>query len=245
MNGKNLATWLAVLPVVGGQPGPARYTAEQLACVTYLEEVRTDIRSAVGTVVREERAGRDGVLVLRAAGTDSLLELTAWYDSLVVWREGPEGRTAPDAEGLLGGRWRGTLHHTGRYASTAVPFIPDEIAEIAELRGLLDDFLPLLPDSALAPESRYSWTRRSTADSTTIVQDSIPVPVHRETEESGNLAWDPRLGPVRWERMLKVTARIPPGKPFARGVVTVVTQRVRVMRRESSCVNGERVNGER
>ena len=232
--------WLAVLPVVSLQPAPARYTADQLACATYREEVRTEIRSTVGRVVREERAGRDGVLLLRAAATDSQLELTAWYDSLAVWREGPEGRITPDAEGLLGGRWRGTLDRTGRYSSRAVPFIPDEVSEIAELRGVLDDFLPLLPDSALTPETRYRWSRSSTTDSTMVVQDSIAAPVRRETEEVGSLEWNPEKGPVRWERTLTVTARIPPGKLFSRGVVTVVTQRVRVMRQSDTCVKGER-----
>ena len=204
----------------------------------YLEEVRTEIRSKIGTVVREERAGRDGILLLRAAGTDSLLELTAWYDSLSVWREGPEGRFAPDAEGLLGGRWRGTLDRSGRYVSRDVPFIPDEVAEIAELRGILADFLPLLPDSVLTPGVRHRWTRSSATDSTTVVQDSIAVPVRRETAETGSLEWDPRLGPVRWERLLTVTARMTPGRPFNRGAVTEVTQRVRVERKDRNCEGG-------
>ena len=224
---------------VGAQSAPA-YTAAQLDCATYLEQVRTEIQSRVGTVVREERAGRDGVLILRAEGADSLLEIVAWYDSLALWREGPEGRITPDAEGLLGGRWRGILDRAGHYSSRATPFVPDEVAEIAELRGVLQDFLPLLPDSALAPGAKYRWSRRVAADSTTIVQDSLAVPVRTETAETGSLDWDPRLGPVRWERTVTVTARIPPGKPFTRGVVTVLTQRVRVERRNGNCVNGER-----
>jgi hypothetical protein len=240
VNGKNLSAWLALLSVVGPQAGVARYTAVQLNCATYIEEVRTEIRSKAGSVSREERAGRDGVVQFRATETDSGLEVTAWYDSLSVWREGPEGRIAPDAEGLLGGRWRGTLDRSGRYVGRDVPFIPDEVAEIAELRGLLADFFPLLPDSALAPRARHQWTRNSAADSTTVVQDSIGVPVRRETEESGSLEWDPRLGPVRWERLLTVTARIPPGKPFVRGVVTVVVQRVSVVRTDRNCVTGQR-----
>ena len=239
MNGKRLPGWLLLLPFLGAQPGVARYTATQLDCATYVEEVRTEIRSAVGSVVREERAGRDGVLMLRATETDSGLEVTAWYDSLIVWREGPEGRTSPDTEGLLGGRWRGTLAPDGRYTSRTSPFIPDEVAEIAELRGILDDFLPHLPDTVLVAGSQYQWARHATSDSTTVVQDSIAVPVRRETEESGSLEWNPGSGPARWNRTLRVTARIPPGKPFARGVVTVVVQRVRVERVKGSCVNGE------
>ena len=235
MNGKSLAASIGILLGVGAQPGPAGYTAAQLDCATYLERVRTEIQSRIGAVVREERAGRDGVLILRAEGADSLLEIFAWYDSLALWREGPEGRITPDAEGLLGGRWRGILDRAGHYSSRATPFIPDEVAEIAELRGVLQDFLPLLPDSALAPGAKYRWSRSAAADSTTIVQDSLAVPVRTETEETGSLDWDPRLGPVVWERTVTVTARIPPGKPFTRGVVTVLKQRVRVMRQEKGC----------
>jgi hypothetical protein len=239
MNGKRLAAWLVVIPAVSLQSGAARYSVSRLECAAYHEEVRTEIRSKSGSVSREERAGRDGVLRFRASGTDSLIELTAWYDSLAVWREGPEGRITPDTEGLLGGRWRGTLAQSGRYVSLAAPFIPDAVAEIAELRGMLDDFLPLLPDSALGSGSRYTWTRHSVSDSTTIIQDSIAVPVRRETDEAGNLDWDAGRGPVRWERTLTVTARIPAGKQFTRGVTTLVIQRVSVTRQSDRCEPGE------
>lgn len=240
VNVKRLSGLLLLLPYASPQSGVARYTAMQLDCATYVEEVRTEIRSTAGTVVREERAGRDGVLMVRATETDAGLEVTAWYDSLTIWREGPEGRTTPDTEGLLGGRWRGALAPAGRYTPRTSPFIPDEVAEIADLRGILDDFLPLLPATAVAAGSRHQWTRHATSDSTTVVQDSLAVPVRRDTEDSGSLEWDPGLGPVRWERTLRVTARIPPGKPFVRGVVTVVVQRVRVERKATNCVNGQR-----
>jgi hypothetical protein len=235
VNGNGLAGLVLLLPLVGAQAGPARYTEARLACATFRETVGTEIRTSLGSTVREERAGRAGVLTLRASRGDSGLEVLAWFDSLAVWREGPEGRAAPDTEGLLGGRWRGLLDPRGRYDSRVVPFIPDEVAGVADLRGILQDFFPLLPDSALADGATWRWSTQAASDSTTVVEDSLAIPVHRESTEAGSLVWNQEIGPVRWEREITVTATIPGGRPFPKGVVSVVKQVVRVERTGSGC----------
>ena len=235
MSGKHLAGVVLLLPILGAQHGPARYTEARLGCATFRETVETEIRTAVGASAREERAGRAGLLSLRATAGDSGLQLLAWFDSLAVWREGPEGRSVPDTEGLLGGRWRGLLDARGRYAGRVVPFIPDEVAGVADLRGILEDFFPLLPDSALGDGATWRWATRTSRDSTTVVEDSLAIPVHRESIESGSLVWSTAVGPIRWEREITVTAKIPAGRPFPRGVVSVVRQVVRVERTGSVC----------
>ena len=237
MSGNNLAAVLLLVSLLEGQPGPARYTEARLACATFRETVDTEIRTSVGPTVREERAGRSGLLMLRARTSDSGLQVLAWFDSLSIWREGPEGRSEPDTEGLLGGRWRGQLDPRGRYSPGAVPFIPDEVAGVADLRGVLEDFLPLLPDSALGDGAIYRWSKQASGDSTTVV-DSLAIPVHRESREAGSLVWNAGSGPVRWERELSATARIPAGGPFPRGVVSVVRQVVRVERLAADCRDG-------
>ena len=237
VNGKRLANLALLLPMLGVQDGPARYTEARLACATFRETVDTEIRTSVGPTVREERAGRSGLLMLRARTSDSGLQVLAWFDSLSIWREGPEGRSEPDTEGLLGGRWRGQLDPRGRYSPGAVPFIPDEVAGVADLRGVLEDFLPLLPDSALGDGAIYRWSKQASGDSTTVV-DSLAIPVHRESREAGSLVWNAGSGPVRWERELSATARIPAGGPFPRGVVSVVRQVVRVERLAADCRDG-------
>ena len=235
MSGKNLAGLVLLLPLIGAQGGTARYTEARLACATFRETVETEIRTSLGSSAREERAGRAGVIRLRASAGDSGLEVLAWFDSLSVWREGPEGRAVPDTEGLLGGRWRGLLDPRGPYSSRAVPFIPDEVAGVADLRGVLQDFFPHLPDSALGDGATWRWSTQSSTDSTTVVEDSLAIPVHRESTEAGSLVWNRAMGPVRWEREITVTARIPAGRPFPRGVVSVVKQVVRVERTGSEC----------
>jgi hypothetical protein len=225
-----------LLLLLAGTPQAAapRYTPAMLECAAFREEVRTDIRNESGAVLRQETAGRDGVLVVRAARADSAIRLIAWYDSLRVWRQGPEGRSTPDPEGLLGGQWRGTLSPEGRYAGTQVPFIPDDVAEIADLRGVLGDFFPPLGPGVLkiasAREARYDWSIKARSDTTGALNDTLEVPMRRESSEEGTLTWDRRLGPLAWERNITVTGGIDARGPIKRGIRSTVTQRIRVTR---------------
>ncbi len=214
------------------QSAPARYTLQSLGCVAFLEQARTQIRSQTGSVVREERAGRDGVLVIHAVQAESGFSVEAWYDSLTVWREGPEGRIAPETDGLVGGRWRGWLSDDGRYRGDATPFIPDEIAEIAELSGVMDDFLPRLPGRPLGGGERYAWTRHSASDTTALPRDTVAVPVRRDIAEKGVLTWDRTVGPARWERTLVLTVRVNPGGAVRRGLRSAITEEIQVTRLE-------------
>jgi hypothetical protein len=236
------------LLLAGVPQGPPSYTEEMLACAAFREEVRSDIRNESGTIFRDERAGRDGVLLVQAARGDSGLALTSWYDSLHLYREGPEGRTVPDAEGLLGGRWRGTLTSRGRYRGNESPFIPDEVAEIADLRGLMGDFFPVLEEypgrevsvRRIGEEAgglgRYAWTIKFRADTSGAVDDTLVVPMGRQFQENGTMTWDRLRGPMRWERTITVIGRIEAKGPIRRGMRSTVVQRVRVERIENrSC----------
>lgn len=238
--GRPAPIFLALLLGFPPQGAAPRYTAEMLRCTGFREAVRTDIRSESGGTLRQETAGREGLLIVQAVPGDSGPVLTAWYDSLTVWRQEPEGRIAPDAEGLLGGRWRGTLSPEGRFAGTQVPFIPDEVAEIAEVRGVLGDFFPPLAPGILkavsAKDGRYEWRIKARTDTTGAVNDTLEVRLRRESVEEGTLTWDRRLGPVAWERRITVTGGIEAKGPIKRGIRSVVSQRIRVTRlRESGC----------
>jgi hypothetical protein len=243
--GRQTTAVLGVLLAGVPQGTPPRYTEQMLACAAFREEVRSDIRNEAGTIVRDERAGRDGVLLVQAARGDESLALTAWYDSLLVYREGPEGRTAPDAEGLLGGRWRGTLTSSGRYRGIESPFIPDEVAEIADLRGVMGDFFPVFEEhpgrevtvrrtgEVAGGLARYAWTIKFRADTSGAVDDTLVVPMGRQFQENGTMTWDPLRGPIRWERTISVTGRIEAKGPIRRGMRSTVIQRVRVERIEN------------
>lgn len=235
LSGKLQMPMLVALLLAGRpQAEPPRYSAAQLACAAFREEVRTDIKSESGAVFRQESAGRDGLLMVQAVPGDSGIGITAWYDSLSVWREGPEGRITPDADGLLGGRWQGRLSREGLYAGEQVPFVPDEVAEITDLRGELGDFFPSLAPGRLTVGSgrlpRYAWSVKARADTTGAVNDTLELPMKRESREDGSLTWDRTLGPVQWERTVTVNGSIDPAGPFKRSIRSVVTQRIRVTR---------------
>ena len=127
-----------------------QYTAAQLDCATFREHSEGRLEAVTGARRRRETLRRDGVLHFRAHPAGDAIAIEAWYDSLALTRESPEATLVPDTDGLLGGRFRGTLSAAGRYAVEARPFVPDEVAEVADVGGALDDLLPPLPPRALA-----------------------------------------------------------------------------------------------
>lgn len=228
------SAFAVAVPLLLLQGAPARYAADMLSCAVYAETIRSDIQSQSGTALRRESIGRDGRLILQAAGAGASLAMEAWYDTLTLWREGPEGRITPDASGLFGGRYRGTLSSEGEYASQASPFVPDEVAELVELGRALDDFLPRLPDRSLRQGERHAWTRHASADTAAAEQDTLRIPVIRQTDEEGWLLWDVRRGPIEWERTLRLSIRIEAKGGVKRGVRSVVVQRIHVTRERDS-----------
>ena len=224
---------------------PPRYTPSQFSCSAFQEVVSGDVRGEAGRAVRQERLGRSGILVLRRAAADSD-SLEAWFDSLQVWREGPEGRIEPDTEGLLGGRWIGRLSAPGIWREEQTPFVPDEVVAVMDLRLLLREFFPILPavplrvgaaDSSggsvvrrerdVAGAHRYSWRVQRQVDTVAPLNDSLEVAIQRDIREEGVMLWSPDRGPLRWTRTIWTTVRPSGGSAKTRGVLT---QRITVVR---------------
>lgn len=222
----------------GHPPGAAdiRYTPAQLDCAHFAERSRGTLDAQTGGRRRRETLRRDGLWVLRAtAGADGSIALEAWLDSLALARESPEGTLTPDTDGLLGGRYRGTLTPSGSYLGSVRPFIPDEVAEVAELGGALDDLLPPLPPRTLAvgavwrdstgleirrlPDSagrgaaihRLAIHVRRTADQATVRGDTTEVPAKQATVEDGEVDWGIRTGLLRRRRQIVVESEVPAG----------------------------------
>jgi hypothetical protein len=256
-----LAAGLASPGLAGAQTGfpPVAYTAGQLACVGFRETSRSSIRTESVGRVRENSAGRDGLLVVHAEPAAAAIRLEAWYDSLALWRKSPEATITPDTDGLLGGRFRGTLTPDGRYTAEARPFVPDEVAEVAEVGGTLEDYLPLLPprplrpgerwrdstgveirrlpDSALSGVPLYRFAVESRREGTDAVArgDSVPVELTQVTEERGTFVWHPMLGMLRRERHIVVEAAVPAGGRVRRAVRSRIEQQI-VIEREPAAV---------
>lgn len=221
-----------------GAPAPFRYTAAQLDCATFLERSRARLVAETGGRRRRETLVRSGVLRFRArpAGDDVAIE--AWYDSLAVSRESPEATLVPDTGGLIGGRFRGTLSPFGRYTVVARPFVPDEVAEVADVGGALEDLLPPLPPRA--PGVAQSWTDgaglelrrladstangrtirrlvlrlRSRTDTASIRGDTTRLPAAEVTTEEGRVDWDAERGLLRRTRHIVIETSVPAGGPL-------------------------------
>ena len=238
-----------------------RYTADQLACVAFHETSHGRLDTPTGAHLRPETRGRDGVLQLRARPAGSTIAIEAWYDSLALSRVSPETTLSPDTDGLLGGRYRGQLSPVGGYSALARPFVPDDVAEVADLGGALDDLFPPLPPGALAVGERWSdaagtelrrlpdslagrrvvqrlaLRSRVDADRATVRGDTATIAARQVTVEEGRVDWDPRLGLLRRVRHLVVETTVPAGGPVAQPVRSRLEQDVRLVRRNATgCV---------
>ena len=255
------ATRVAILLALGAvtrlEAQAPVYDGTTLACGRFRESVRGTLRGNLGGGDRSEQVGRDGVLEIRAVSEAGSVALEAWYDSLSVFREGPEGRYVPESGGLIGGRYRGRIESAGTYQPVALPFIPDGVREVFDLSKLMQDFLPPLPprplapggewsggagenvwrlaDSATAegPVERYRWARRREWTDTLREAGPIVPVLHREAEEGG-LVWKAAMGPLGWHRTIRAEALLQ-GEAGGR---TTVTQEVTVLRIRSACRPG-------
>ncbi|MEZ4411668.1 MAG: hypothetical protein R2910_01615 [Gemmatimonadales bacterium] len=218
-----------------------------------MESTRGELESAFGSVRRTETLGRDGVLLVRAVPTGAGLEVEAWYDTLAVFREGPEGRFVPDADGIFGGRYNGLLDADGDYLSNVTPFVPAALRDIFDFSRILLHFFPPLPPKPLrpggewtedagltiwrlsdsaspqGPVSRYRWIRRDAWDEGVNVGDATVV-VHRSESESGRLQWREGEGPLGWASSTDASVEFVNGAGRSR-----LTQETQVRRVAEDC----------
>jgi hypothetical protein len=242
-------------------PGPAsfRYSAAQLDCATFLEHSGARLQAETGSRRRRETLARDGVLRLRATAADSGIAIEAWYDSLALSRESPETTLVPDTDGLLGGRFRGTLSPTGQYAVRTRPFIPDEVAEVADVGLTMDDLLPPLPPPPMAvgrrwtngeglelerlPDSvaagrtihRLALRAHSKSDAASIRGDTTQLAATATTAEDGEVDWDPERGLLRRRRHLVIETTVPAGGPLKLPLRSRLEQEVELVRGSGGC----------
>jgi len=241
-----------VLALAGWAPGAAAqtYRPASLACAVFQETVRTTIRGVSGSAEVADRAGRFGLLVLNGRDSSGAIVLEAWYDSLEVWRESGGAREVPATDGVVGGRFRGLLQLDGRYQALKTPFVPDELAEVADVAAVMDDFLPRLAPG-LAPgqersdpaglvirrlpdagtEQRYRWTFTRRRGDRYPATDSLAVTLDQLIRETGELTWSAERGPLGWTRQITVSARIPATGGVKRPIRSTVEQAVAVTRR--------------
>lgn len=248
-----LGPMLAIAGALGGQAAPA-YHPLLLDRARYRQEVRTTIELESRGARSREQTLRDGVMTIRAAARDSLITVEAWFDTLFAWREGAGERLEPGTDGLIGGRYLGLLTRQGGMSVVDRPFVPDELAQVADLGDALTELLPILPPSPLAVGGgwrdplgvvllrladgrrdgrrveRYRLTRRFAREEQHLLPDSTTVLARRQESEVGTYEWSPESGLVRWERAITTEVEVPAGGPVRQPFRTRIEQQATVTR---------------
>lgn len=241
-------------PTRAGQDWSVAYTARQLHCSRFLEISESKIQTETAGRIRHQTSNRRGFWQFRTAPVAKEIALEGWLDSLTVSRRSAEITLSPDTDGLLGGRYRGILAATGAYTSKVRPFVPEEVAEVAGMATVLDDFFPplpafqlevgkvwadslgltirRLPDSALSglPLFRFQLERKSDTRTTAKPGDTLSIPRRQVSEEDGSFVWHPLLGLVRRDRTIVVQTTVPVSRTVRQPVRSKVEQRVTVSR---------------
>jgi hypothetical protein len=247
------------------QPGPQptlpalRYTASQLDCATFVERSRSTLEAETGGRRRRETLTRSGVLRFRARAAGDSLALEAWYDSLALSRESPEVTLRPDTDGLIGGRFRGTLSPDGRYREIARPYIPDGVAEVAGVGRTLEDLLPPLPPRPLTvgehwtdgaglelqriadssarggPVRRLLLRSKTRTDTAAVRGDTIQLPATEITTEEGELDWELERGLMRRTRHIVIETSVPAGGPLKLPLRSRMEQQAELVRGARVC----------
>ena len=184
---------------------------------------------------RVEELRRDGRLLVQGTPGDSGTVLEAWWDFLTLSRRADGSTLAPDASGMLGGRYRGMLTTSGRFTRTAAPWVPDEVAEVSDLALALDDLFPnfavgtmrALADSAHVYRYRLTSSTETDAPATR----ERPFAVHESESSDGVVAWG-REGVLSWAR--QVTAETWVAEASRRAFRSQLAQRIE-LRRVGSC----------
>jgi hypothetical protein len=248
--------WPAAASPQGSIP---RYTASQLHCTTWAESSTSDIETVTGRGSSEATAGREARWTFRARDTAGGVALEGWYDSLVVWHRTDSLEVRPDTDGLIGGRYRGRLGPLGGYVAAARPFVPDEVAEVAELSGALDDLFPPLPPVPLEPGRswrgggleisrladstvgrrrllRFALRQRRERHETVPRGDTLPIPIRQTIAEEGELTWDRDAGLIRRTRAIVVETSILAGGRVRQPVRSRVVQHAELTRlQDAAC----------
>jgi hypothetical protein len=229
------------------------YSAAQLHCARFAETSRSEIETETARGSVKATADRDGVWSFRARDSSGGVVLESWYDSLSLRRRTAESEVSADTDGLIGGRYLGLLRPAGDYVEIARPFIPDEVAEVADLSGVAQDLFPPLPPKALGPgESwqdvgfelsrlpdtvvagrtflRFRLEARGETSETVPRGDTVPIPVRQTTVERGDIFWSPTSGLVRRTRDITTEATIPTGGRIRQPVRSRVVQHVALTR---------------
>lgn len=160
---------------------------------------------------RVEELRRDGRLMVRGTPSDSGILIEAWWDSLTLSRRADGSTLAPDASGMLGGRYRGLLAPDGRFTRSVAPWVPDDVAEVSDLSLALDDLFPDFSVGTMRAVTDSAHIRRwhltSSKETDAPATAERPFAVHESETSDGVVAWGPG-GLTSWVRQVTAETRV-------------------------------------
>ena len=145
------------------------------------------------------------------------------------------------------------LSPAGEFTPITHPFLPDEVADVANLADALADLFPSLPPNDLSPGEawrgpdtvirrladsadggkavvRYVVEARRDEHRTMPRGDTVPVRIRQIVSEQGQFEWDAAVGLVRRTRNIAVETVVPPGGRVRLAVRSRVVQNVELTR---------------
>lgn len=202
---------LTVLATGAAAQGMPRFTAAQLTCAVFTVSVRTQVTTDLQGHQQVEQVRRDGRLVVQGSPVDSGTGIEAWWDSLALSRQTGAERLEPDPSGIIGGRYRGTLHPDGRFTRTEAPWVPDEVAEVSDLSAALDDLFPTDSGAAVhdlgTRNGMHRYRIERARDLEAPADSARPFDVIESEHGSGEGSWD-RGGLQSWTRTVNAETRV-------------------------------------
>jgi hypothetical protein len=140
-----------VLLVLGA--APTGLTGQQRARYHQLTRFRTQLETPEGplTIPTEH----DAWITVERASPDSA---QAWYDSIRVSADLPEGKVSPELGSLRGERFTLRIGPTGHVTTLARPDFPASLEGITDLQYQFTDFFPLLPGRPLRVGQEWADT---------------------------------------------------------------------------------------
>lgn len=208
-----------VLLATGAGAGPAaaqmpRFQAAQLSCAVFTVTVHTDVTTTLQGRRQVEQVRRGGRLIVQGTPTAEGIAIEAWWDSLTLWRRAAGTTLAPDASGILGGRYRGTLHPDGTFLRTEAPWVPDEVAEVSDLSLALDDLFPTDSGATVRDLGTRSGVHRyrieRARDLDAPADSARPFDVVEREAGTGEGNWT-AAGLVAWTRTVTAETRVREG----------------------------------
>ncbi len=209
---------LAAARLSGQETAP--YPAAAVDNAGYHEQLGSDVVSRSGNATVHRVLRREARFAVSRQGDTVIVSA----DSLQMTAVTGSDTTRLDTGGFIGGRWHLLLTSDGRARVLERPFVPGALGEVNDLGAAMDDFFPRRPpDVAIGAAvsdlsgrqwrrladsgavRRYHWTIRQTLDSTRYAGDSVRVPVHQQSTETGSVAWRPDTGPLAWSRRIAST----------------------------------------